>query len=247
MIVYLITNTINGKRYVGQTTGTLKKRWNEHCRKYCCTVLRNAIEKYGSENFSIEMICEPPTVELMHEMEKYFIDVYNSRTPNGYNMTGGGEGLFNPTTEVRRKLSEANKKLLKTEDRARGGHTQGLIQGKKNVESGLLASIWAVGGVASGKSRSPEKMAANAANGDRFGRWSVESGHLASLRTPEHQSKAGKAGGKIGGIAANHLRWHVKRNIINPNCKLCKESNARHAQISLGDGSPRPVETQTQS
>ena len=223
MLVYLITNKINGKRYVGQTTGTLENRWSGHCRKSGCTVMRNAIEKYGIDNFTIEAICEPPTVELMHEMEKYFIEVYNSRTPNGYNMTGGGEGLFNPTEEVRKRLSDANLKLLTTEARARGGRTQGLIQGRKNLESGLLASIWSIGGAASGRSKSPKKMAAHAANGERFGRWSVESGHLAALRTPEHQSKAGRAGGKIGGIAANHLRWHINRNIINPSCKLCKE------------------------
>lgn len=112
------------------------------------------------------------------------------------------------------------------EDKARGGYIQGPIQGKKNLESGLWARVVSLGGRASGKSKSLAKLAANAKNGGRFGRWSVESGHLADLRTPEHQSRAGKAGGRKGGPAANHLRWHVKRNIVNQNCSLCKGKDA---------------------
>lgn len=225
MFVYLITNIVNGKRYVGQTTKTLSQRWGQHQRKGDCIVLYKAVIKYGASNFIIESICEPPTIELMNELERECILRYCTQVPNGYNVTGGGEGLFNPSKEVRQRLSEANKRL-KTEDRARGGHTQGLIQGKKNVESGLWAKVQSAGGKASGLSKSEKKSAANAKNGKRFGNWSVDSGHLASLRTPEHQSKAGRAGGKIGGIAANHLRWHANRNITNPNCKLCKEPNA---------------------
>lgn len=51
--------------------------------------------------------------------------------------------------------------------------------------------------------------------GKTQGRINVESGQLASLRTLEHQSKAGRL--------ANHNRWHIKRTIWNPNCKLCFE------------------------
>lgn len=50
--------------------------------------------------------------------------------------------------------------------------------------------------------------------GRRVGRWAVESGQLASLRTPEHQKAANKH--------ANHVRWHVSRNIVNPECPLCR-------------------------
>lgn len=122
----------------------------------------------------------------------------------------------------------------KKEDKARGGHTQGLIQGKKNVESGLWARVVSLGGQASGRSKSPAKQAANAKNGERFGNWSIESGHLASLRTPEHQSKAGRAGGKKGGPAANHLRWHLNRGIVNPQCALCREAtNGSIQQASI--------------
>jgi hypothetical protein len=53
--------------------------------------------------------------------------------------------------------------------------------------------------------------------GPKAGRIAVESGQLARLRTSEHQSIASKT--------ANHNRWHVKRNIKNPECKLCQGIN----------------------
>jgi group I intron endonuclease len=91
MFVYLITNTINGKRYVGQTTLSLEQRWWRHCHKSSnCHHLSSAIRKYGKENFIIESIIEPPTIELMNEFEAEYIEKYCTLAPNGYNLTTGG-------------------------------------------------------------------------------------------------------------------------------------------------------------
>jgi predicted GIY-YIG superfamily endonuclease len=49
MIVYLITNTANGKRYVGQTNQSLAARWWGHVNRNHCRILYNAIEKHGKE------------------------------------------------------------------------------------------------------------------------------------------------------------------------------------------------------
>ena len=109
MIVYLITNTINGKRYVGQTARTLDARWWQHCNKTSARhYLHRAIQKYGKENFSKEIICEPPTRELTNEIESYYIARYNSMAPHGYNLTTGGDC---PTlsAESRKKMSISRK------------------------------------------------------------------------------------------------------------------------------------------
>lgn len=89
--IYKITNKINGKCYIGQTTD-YKRRFQEH--KSCGyenennKLLYYAFRKYGIENFNFEVIEEK--TEKYNEKEKYWISYYDS-FENGYNMTEGGE------------------------------------------------------------------------------------------------------------------------------------------------------------
>ena len=92
--IYKITNKINGKIYIGQTSSTTEERWKGH--KYAwhstrsCPTLYNAFDKYGIENFEIEEIEQCNTKDL-NEREIYWIKQYNSYE-EGYNATVGGEG-----------------------------------------------------------------------------------------------------------------------------------------------------------
>ena len=106
MIIYVITNTINGKPYVGQTTRTLNERIFEHmhCRKTC---IGKAIQKYGWINFSVEVVEVCDTIEQLNEREKFWIAKYNSIAPNGYNLTEGGKNGTH-SAEVRALLSALN-------------------------------------------------------------------------------------------------------------------------------------------
>ena len=54
------------------------------------TVFHKAIRKYGKESFDIEILCTC-RIEDLNKLETYYIQKYNTITPNGYNMTGGGE------------------------------------------------------------------------------------------------------------------------------------------------------------
>lgn len=114
--IYLITNTKNGKVYVGQaiserSTGyeTTKQfgasgRFEEHIRnamagKKGCTFLYNAIRKYGSDSFKIYilLICN---TEFLDSYEERFIHLYNSTNPKrGYNILPCASG----TTSERQK------------------------------------------------------------------------------------------------------------------------------------------------
>lgn len=97
--IYLITNTINQKRYIGQTTKTRPTdRFSQH--KYLArhpeqekynSILHDAMRKYGVDNFSFNIVEEAPN-DLLNEKEIYWISFYNTKIPNGYNLTDGGDG-----------------------------------------------------------------------------------------------------------------------------------------------------------
>lgn len=98
--IYVITNDINNKQYVGKTKDNIYQRFKEHKQdairlKDKNRSLYNAMNKYGQEHFSIKLLEECPLEEISKQ-EKYWInklDTYN----NGYNQTLGGDGsvLYN--------------------------------------------------------------------------------------------------------------------------------------------------------
>lgn len=94
--IYKITNKINGKIYVGQTTKTLEERFQKHCwgttendGYHLNMAIKKAIKKYGKENFTIELIEEVET-DRLDEKEVYWISFYDSYN-KGYNCTLGGQ------------------------------------------------------------------------------------------------------------------------------------------------------------
>jgi hypothetical protein len=121
MIIYRVTNMINGKQYIGQTSRTLEKRWIEHCSASSgCVALHNAILKYGRENFKVEQIdIALDQVELDYKEIKY-IELYNTLAPNGYNLTKGGDykkdmrGEHNPMYGKKRPEVGLKNKLTKS-------------------------------------------------------------------------------------------------------------------------------------
>ena len=108
--IYLITNTVNGKMYVGQSNG-IKRRFNRHKRAAVTKhhreafYLHNSIAKHGQENFKFEVLLYSKDRDYLNLMEQRCIDSYNTLSPNGYNLdTGGG---------VSRTVSEATKEKMR--------------------------------------------------------------------------------------------------------------------------------------
>lgn len=95
MIIYIATNTINGKRYVGMTEQSLSKRIRDHrlaVRKGSKTAFHCALRNYGFENFKFEPIASARTRENLQEAEREIIAQERSIAPFGYNLTPGGDG-----------------------------------------------------------------------------------------------------------------------------------------------------------
>lgn len=128
--VYCITNTLNGKQYVGQTSshrfdkkyrpfGYLR-RFREHIlharhdstRDYA--ILR-AIRKYGEPSFQVELLENCPK-EVLNDREQFYVKKLNTISPNGYNLTAGGEQEKSMAPEIRRRNSQKMKAFFESED-----------------------------------------------------------------------------------------------------------------------------------
>ena len=103
MIVYKIENRVNGKIYVGRTIRTLNTRIYQH-KHNNKSLIGRAIQKYGWENFSVEIIEECDTFEKLVEREIYWIKKLNSKVPNGYNIVDGDCGF----TQKKESITEEN-------------------------------------------------------------------------------------------------------------------------------------------
>jgi len=106
MFIYKITHVESGKAYIGQTTVSVRKRWLEHCRKASrCILLASAIQKYGRDSFTLEVIHEAKSLDELNRLEFEFIKAFNTLYPNGYNLREGGDNSL-LTQEVKDKLSK---------------------------------------------------------------------------------------------------------------------------------------------
>lgn len=91
MFVYLTTNLINGKKYIGKhMTNNID---DGYLGSGC--LLKKAIEKYGRENFKREIICFAENEDDLNQKEIESIREYNAKDdPNYYNLLPGGKGGF---------------------------------------------------------------------------------------------------------------------------------------------------------
>ena len=87
-IIYITTNKINNKRYIGKHKGFKKDNYLGSG-----TLLKKAIKKYSKENFKRETLCYCYSDEELNEKEKFFIKMFNAiKRKDFYNIHEGGEG-----------------------------------------------------------------------------------------------------------------------------------------------------------
>lgn len=117
MYVYLITNLINDKKYVG-ITNDYRRRWANHKNGNSKNmVIGQAIEKYGVKNFKFEIIEKNVPLDQIDEKEQYYIEYYQSHvsTNKGYNVSKGGRYNINNQDNDTRGHFNNNAHLTKEE------------------------------------------------------------------------------------------------------------------------------------
>lgn len=153
-IIYRITNKVNGKRYIGQTTMPLYKRWHAHKKANGrCISIAAAIKKYGVDAFEIIEIDRAFSREELDEKEVAHIAAANTLDPQfGYNLRPGG--MSATFSEETRAMMSARKKggTLTEEHKAKIALAgKGRRHSEASIQKQSLAKL--------GKPKSPEHRA----------------------------------------------------------------------------------------
>ena len=147
--VYLITSP-SGKQYVGMTKHTADIRWKKHLEKHKegrSHALYAAMRKYGVDAFVIETIFEHDDVVELAKIEQFKIQELNTYSPNGYNLTLGGEGTvqFVMTDGIRSNMSEAQKVRFQDPDQRLQAKVNGTIGSAVAHKDYSEANKWSKG------------------------------------------------------------------------------------------------------
>lgn len=245
-LIYGYPRPVDGFYYVGQTREDgLPRRHRQHCRG-----IEIPFDRFLKTQPKIEpvilkyIVCDNEKIlsDLLCVSEKESMLIFRTFRPlfpenEGWNFMfpreidylklasmGGIESNKNP--ENRNRLN----RYRTFENSSKGGK----IGGQRNVETGQILEL----GYSQGNKNKESghwdrvRLLSNvdiSALGKAQGRINVESGHLKRLdqgkknaAKPGYMNLLGKLGGKKGGPAACHLRWHINRGIVNPSCSLCK-------------------------
>lgn len=184
--VYMHTNKINGKIYIGITIMKPSIRWGKDGQNYKGSpYFWAAIQKYGWDNFDHEVIAENLSKDDAAEMECHLIDEKKARDPeHGYNLAAGGysqPGEENPfyghhhSEAAKEKVRESNRKRVWTEE-AKNGIREKLSGGKSPNAKKVIC-------VETGETYQSVREAATAVN--------ITRGRLIDALQGRHQTCAG--------------------------------------------------------
>lgn len=174
--IYLTTNLINNKKYIGQHKSEIFDPNYRGSGKR----IKKAIQKYGIDNFSTVPIEKCVDKMDLDNKEKYYISLYNAVTDkNYYNIALGGSGaqvLFQ-TDETKRKISLANKGKKRTEEM--NVRMRKRVSGTKAMNNGIIY-----------KMIQPEDVKDYLSNGWKFGRLNAQVGRKDTTETRQKKSLA---------------------------------------------------------
>lgn len=118
-VIYCHTNSVNGKKYVGQTCSTMERRWTHHVSNALSRprggAFHAAIRKYGLDVFKHEILDVVVTQEGANIAEMRWIEHLGTLCPHGYNLDGGGGRHPDTRAKISVKTTERIMALSKEE------------------------------------------------------------------------------------------------------------------------------------
>ena len=99
----------NGKAYIGQTCKPITHRTGRDFSGYKDSAyFYNAVQKYGAENVTTEILYQCETVAEANRLETLCIARYHTLKPNGYNLkTGGSNGLHSDESKAKMRVAKS--------------------------------------------------------------------------------------------------------------------------------------------
>ena len=218
--------SLNDGAYIGSIrAGQEDVRLAQHRAGQCRTTKKMAA-KHGADLSSVEM-------EILYVYDRMITPDLEDEVMNEHKTDGEATWNFSH--------------CLSTEDmnrgRVRGARLGGLVSGRRKAE--IPGRMAAMGRVQGRRNASNGHLVAIASIGGRIGgRANVTSGQIAALG---RSGVGGRIGGLVGGRTTKergvgffaqevrgvglHVRWHVNRGIINPQCALCKSTKNTEAKL----------------
>ena len=117
-IVYCHTLRADGRKYIGITKNSTRKRWGINGRKYKgCVFFYHAIQKYGWDAFDHRILYQGLNQQEAEQYEKELIDKYDTRDhTKGFNIREGGGSKSHIDESTKQKLREINLGKKHTEE-----------------------------------------------------------------------------------------------------------------------------------
>lgn len=208
MHVYVITCLRSRKQYVGITSR--RNRFDAHCYNASAGrvgALYNAIRKYGQKSFTYAILCQCADAETAKRLEQKHIKRLGTRSPQGYNLTDGGDGLvgLKHSSKTRRYMSKLHS--LRQRDRALRRRTSKALQGKKKTPEHVAK----VAAALRGKTLSVETRAKIAA---------ALTGHIQSVETRLKRAASLRAIGHRPDPAVVSRYWKGRPKSLEQRAKL---------------------------
>ena len=134
--IYIITNIINAKQYVG-ITNNLERRFADHRRAdRKNSVLHQAIHLHGIDNFIFSHIASAFNLDCAYSIEKMLIIEHNTKAPFGYNLTDGGDGIVGLTEDSKKRMSRLGSKHSEETKKKISKSGLGKVRARDSVQRG---------------------------------------------------------------------------------------------------------------